>query len=66
MVYDIGIIGGGIVGAATFYQLQKRFPQYNIILIEIYSSKPEESYMNCSEVRIASGNSINLTYSVIN
>lgn len=34
MVYDIGIIGGGIVGAATFYQLQKRFPQYKIVLIE--------------------------------
>jgi L-2-hydroxyglutarate oxidase len=34
MVYDIGIIGGGIVGAATFYQLQKRFPDYKIVLIE--------------------------------
>lgn len=34
MVYDIGIIGGGIVGAATFYQLQKRFPKYKIVLIE--------------------------------
>lgn len=34
MVYDIGIIGGGIVGAATFYQLQKRFPELNITLIE--------------------------------
>jgi len=34
MVYDIGIIGGGIVGAATFYQLQKRFPNYNIVLVE--------------------------------
>jgi L-2-hydroxyglutarate oxidase len=34
MVYDIGIIGGGIVGAATFYQLQKRFPAYKIVLIE--------------------------------
>ena len=34
MVYDIAIIGGGIVGAATFYQLQRRFPDYNIVLIE--------------------------------
>lgn len=33
-IYDIAIIGGGIVGAATFYKLQKRNPQLNIILIE--------------------------------
>lgn len=34
MTYDIGIIGGGIVGAATFYQLQKRYPNFKIALIE--------------------------------
>ncbi len=34
MVYDIAIIGGGIVGSATFYQLQKRFPTLKIALIE--------------------------------
>ncbi|MEQ8624821.1 MAG: L-2-hydroxyglutarate oxidase [Vicingaceae bacterium] len=34
IVYDIAIIGGGIVGAATLYQLQKRFPQKKILLIE--------------------------------
>lgn len=34
MTYDIGIIGGGIVGAATFYQLQTRYPELKIILIE--------------------------------
>lgn len=33
-VFDIAIIGGGIVGAATFYKLQKRNPELNIILIE--------------------------------
>lgn len=33
-VYDIAIIGGGIVGAATFYKLQQRNPELNIILIE--------------------------------
>src|SRR5690554_6640856 len=33
-IYDIAIIGGGIVGAATFYKLQKRNPQLNIVLIE--------------------------------
>ena len=34
MTYDIAIIGGGIVGAATFYKLQKEFPKLKIILIE--------------------------------
>lgn len=33
-IFDIAIIGGGIVGAATFYQLQKHHPSLNIILIE--------------------------------
>ncbi|MEQ8910576.1 MAG: L-2-hydroxyglutarate oxidase [Vicingaceae bacterium] len=33
-VYDITIIGGGIVGAATFYRLQNRFPNLKILLLE--------------------------------
>ncbi len=33
-IFDIAIIGGGIVGAATFYQIQKHHPGLNIILIE--------------------------------
>lgn len=33
-IFDIAIIGGGIVGAATFYKLQKRNPELKIILIE--------------------------------
>ncbi|MBS1738119.1 MAG: L-2-hydroxyglutarate oxidase [Bacteroidetes bacterium] len=33
-IFDIAIIGGGIVGAATFYQLQKHHPYLKIILIE--------------------------------
>jgi L-2-hydroxyglutarate oxidase len=33
-IYDITIIGGGIVGAATFYQLQKKFPDLKILLLE--------------------------------
>lgn len=33
-IYDIAIIGGGIVGAATLYQLQKKFPNLHILLIE--------------------------------
>lgn len=32
--YDIAIVGGGIVGAATFYKLQTRHPCLRIILIE--------------------------------
>jgi len=34
MTYDVAIIGGGIVGAATFYKLQKKNPQLKIVLIE--------------------------------
>tara|TARA_B100001287_G_scaffold19684_1_gene14567 strand:- start:5665 stop:6876 length:1212 start_codon:yes stop_codon:yes gene_type:complete len=34
MKFDIAIIGGGIVGAATFYKLQKRFPEKSLVLIE--------------------------------
>ena len=34
MTYDIGIIGGGIVGAATLYKLQNKYPNLKIILIE--------------------------------
>ena len=34
MTYDVAIIGGGIVGAATFYKLQKKNPDLKIVLIE--------------------------------
>lgn len=34
MTYDIAVIGGGIVGAATFYKLQMRFPELKLALIE--------------------------------
>ena len=34
MSFDIAIIGGGIVGAATFYKLQTRYPDLSIVLIE--------------------------------
>jgi L-2-hydroxyglutarate oxidase len=33
-VYDLAIIGGGIVGAATLYKMQLRFPHLKIVLIE--------------------------------
>lgn len=32
--FDVAIIGGGIVGAATFYKMQKRFPKLKMVLIE--------------------------------
>lgn len=32
--FDIAIIGGGIVGAATLYKLQSRFPSLKIVLFE--------------------------------
>ncbi len=34
MKYDIAVIGGGIVGAATLYKLQLKYPNKNIVLIE--------------------------------
>lgn len=33
-VCDIAIIGGGIIGAATFYKIQNAYPDLNIILFE--------------------------------
>lgn len=33
-IFDIAIIGGGIVGAATFYQIQKAYPHLKILLLE--------------------------------
>jgi L-2-hydroxyglutarate oxidase len=34
MSFDIAIVGGGIVGAATFYKLQKRNPSFKLVLFE--------------------------------
>lgn len=34
MTYDIAIVGGGIVGAATFYKLQKKYPHLKLALFE--------------------------------
>jgi len=34
MTFDIAIIGGGIVGAATFYKLQSKYPELKIMLVE--------------------------------
>lgn len=32
--FDITIVGGGIVGAATFFRLQERFPEKKLLLLE--------------------------------
>jgi L-2-hydroxyglutarate oxidase len=32
--FDLAIVGGGIIGAATFYKLQERYPDLSIVLIE--------------------------------
>ena len=34
MTFDIAIVGGGIVGAATFFKLQTKYPSLKIVLIE--------------------------------
>ncbi|MEY3585964.1 MAG: hypothetical protein RLZZ243_1028, partial [Bacteroidota bacterium] len=34
MKFDIAVIGGGIVGAATFYKLQVKYPNLKIALFE--------------------------------
>lgn len=34
IIYDIAIIGGGIIGAATYYKVQRAYPKLNIILLE--------------------------------
>jgi L-2-hydroxyglutarate oxidase len=33
-VFDVCIVGGGIVGAATAYSFQKTYPELNVLLIE--------------------------------
>ena len=32
--FDIAIVGGGIIGSATFFKLSERFPNKSIVLIE--------------------------------
>ena len=45
-VFDIAIVGGGVVGSATFYQLQKAFPTKKLVLIE-KESKSEKEILFC-------------------
>ena len=48
--FDIGIIGGGIVGAATMYQLQKKYPNKNIVVFEKESRLADHQTGNNSGV----------------
>ena len=48
--FDIAIIGGGIVGSATFYQLQRKFPDQKIVLLEKESSLAQHQTGNNSGV----------------
>ncbi|NNE35384.1 MAG: FAD-dependent oxidoreductase, partial [Rhodothermales bacterium] len=34
MKYDVAIVGGGIVGLATAYQLSRHFPDKRIVVLE--------------------------------
>ena len=33
-IFDIAIVGGGIVGAATAYKIQRKFPNLTLIILE--------------------------------
>jgi L-2-hydroxyglutarate oxidase len=33
-IYDVAVVGGGIVGAATLYRLQTRYPALRMVLVE--------------------------------
>jgi len=48
--FDITIVGGGIVGSATFYQLQRKFPDQKIVLLEKESSHAQHQTGNNSGV----------------
>ena len=48
--FDIAIIGGGIVGSATFYQLQRKFQDQKIVLLEKESSLAQHQTGNNSGV----------------
>ncbi len=48
--FDIAIVGGGIIGAATFYKLSERFPTKSIVLIEKEKSLADHQTGNNSGV----------------
>ena len=49
-VFDIAIVGGGIVGSATFYQIQNAFPTKKLVLIEKESNLAHHQTGNNSGV----------------
>jgi (S)-2-hydroxyglutarate dehydrogenase len=49
-LYDIAIIGGGIVGAATLYKMQKAYPHLKMVLIEKEKSFADHQTGNNSGV----------------
>ena len=48
--YDIAIVGGGIVGAATFYQLQKKFSNRKLVLIEKEDNGNFQVYLAIADI----------------
>ena len=48
--FDLAVVGGGIVGAATFYQLQLRYPNLKILLLEKESMPADHQTGNNSGV----------------
>ncbi|MCE2742941.1 MAG: L-2-hydroxyglutarate oxidase [Fluviicola sp.] len=57
MVFDIAVIGGGIVGAATMYKLQKQYPELNIILIEKENILSDHQTGHCGKIVVATDES---------
>ncbi|MGY6560962.1 MAG: L-2-hydroxyglutarate oxidase [Luteibaculaceae bacterium] len=49
-IFDIAVIGGGIVGAAVLYNLQEQFPDLKILLIEKEAKLAEHQTGNNSGV----------------
>ena len=48
--FDLVVVGGGIVGAATFYQLQLRHPSLRILLLDKEASPADHQTGNNSGV----------------
>ena len=49
-VFDIAIVGGGILGSATFFQIQRAFPTKKLVLIEKESNLAHHQTGNNSGV----------------